>query len=387
MEVKKTSQTQKRLAVFLDGTWNAVGDNTNVWRLRSLCLPKSDNGWAQLTYYDEGVNGFGGGTFGRGVIRNTTEAYEWLVENYSPGDEIFIFGFSRGAYTARSLAGLIAKYGLLRLGAPLGVRQIYDRYRRQLDRTLRDLIKERDDGTLNDASLEEQWLMRFSLPVPIKFIGVWDTVGSHGVPLFSIEGISSSTLRFQNTGLFLCYENAVQALAIDEHRAAFPPTIWTVKNTTAAKPRSVDSVEQRWFVGAHGNVGGGYDSDLLSQQPLKWIMSRAERVGLSFRPDLLVDQGSNAATVADSYAEFLWGVYRGFSWRKHREIGQKGLLVEGVPSTTVNESIDSRVFERWREDNLYRPPSLAKWAKAYGVDIKSITRSIRTDNPSITVPD
>src|SRR5437868_13561936 len=93
---------QKRLAVFLDGTWNAVDDNTNVWRLKSLCASKSADGAAQLVYYDIGVNGFWGGTFGKGLSANVTEAYEWLIDHYDPGDEIHIFGFSRGAYTARS---------------------------------------------------------------------------------------------------------------------------------------------------------------------------------------------------------------------------------------------------------------------------------------------
>lgn len=117
---------KKRLALFLDGTWNAVGDNTNVWRLKSLCSETSADGLPHVTYYDVGVNGFLGGTFGKGLSENVAEAYKWLMDQYNPEDEIFIFGFSRGAYTARSLAGFIAKYGLLRPGAPLGVNQLYD---------------------------------------------------------------------------------------------------------------------------------------------------------------------------------------------------------------------------------------------------------------------
>lgn len=103
------TEPKKRLALFLDGTWNAVGDNTNVWRLKSLCAPRSPDGSVQLAYYDIGVNGFLGGMFGKGLDRNITDAYEWLIDQYNPSDEIFIFGFSRGAYTARSLAGLVSK--------------------------------------------------------------------------------------------------------------------------------------------------------------------------------------------------------------------------------------------------------------------------------------
>jgi uncharacterized protein (DUF2235 family) len=93
-------QQKKRLAVFLDGTWNSVNSNTNVWRMRALCAAKSQDGKPQLIYYEIGVNGFLGGIFGQGLDDNIRLAYEWLVENYNDGDEIFIFGFSRGAFTA-----------------------------------------------------------------------------------------------------------------------------------------------------------------------------------------------------------------------------------------------------------------------------------------------
>jgi uncharacterized protein (DUF2235 family) len=103
-----TPARTKRLAAFLDGTWNVVGDNTNVWRLKSLCAPADSTGTAQLVYYEKGVNGFLGGLYGKGLDQNITEAYQWLIDNYEVDDDIFIFGFSRGAYTARSLAGFIA---------------------------------------------------------------------------------------------------------------------------------------------------------------------------------------------------------------------------------------------------------------------------------------
>jgi uncharacterized protein (DUF2235 family) len=96
-------QEKKRLAVFLDGTWNSINTNTNVWRMRALCASKSADGKPQLVYYELGVNGFMGGAFGQGLDENIRLAYEWLIENYKDGDEIFIFGFSRGAFTARSL--------------------------------------------------------------------------------------------------------------------------------------------------------------------------------------------------------------------------------------------------------------------------------------------
>jgi uncharacterized protein (DUF2235 family) len=116
-QVKESAK--KRIAIFLDGTWNTVNDNTNVWRLKSLCADQCADGSRQVTYYDMGVNGFVGGTVGKGLGDNIKEAYKWLIDVYTPEDDVFIFGFSRGAFTARSLAGLIAKYGLLKPGAPL----------------------------------------------------------------------------------------------------------------------------------------------------------------------------------------------------------------------------------------------------------------------------
>ncbi|HEY6904879.1 MAG TPA: DUF2235 domain-containing protein [Candidatus Acidoferrales bacterium] len=117
---------QKRLAVFLDGTWNTVNDNTNVWRLKSLLAPTDPNGVDQLSYYSTGVGTtFGerlrGGMFGYGLNDEIIRAYEWVIDHYNGGDQLFIFGFSRGAYTARSLSGFISKCGLLTAGAPLSV--------------------------------------------------------------------------------------------------------------------------------------------------------------------------------------------------------------------------------------------------------------------------
>ncbi|WEX12307.1 DUF2235 domain-containing protein [Chelativorans sp. AA-79] len=111
---------RKRIAIFLDGTWNNTKSNTNVWRLAALCAAHGRDGVPQVTHYNIGVNGLWGGIFGKGVAANVIDAYEWLVGQYNPEDEIFIFGFSRGAFTARSLAGFIAKYGLVKPGAPLG---------------------------------------------------------------------------------------------------------------------------------------------------------------------------------------------------------------------------------------------------------------------------
>jgi uncharacterized protein (DUF2235 family) len=146
------SDQKKRLAIFLDGTWNAVNSNTNVWRMRALCAPKDGAGTRQMIYYEVGVNGFLGGVFGKGLDENIRLAYEWLVENYNNGDEIYIFGFSRGAYTARSLAGLIAKLGVLKPGSPIGIAQMYDRYKRGDEETIWKLADMQSAGNLQNIT-------------------------------------------------------------------------------------------------------------------------------------------------------------------------------------------------------------------------------------------
>jgi uncharacterized protein (DUF2235 family) len=382
----------KKLAVFLDGTWNAVADNTNVWRMKSLCATASSEGAPQLVYYDIGVNGFFGGMVGKGLSQNVREAYEWIIDNYNAGDDVFIFGFSRGAYTARSLSGLIAKHGLLKPGSPLGVAQLYERYKRSDDRTLWKLGELQLAGTLSDVTLEEQWMLKYSQPIRIKMVGVWDTVGALGVPAFSIEGISRSTLGFLHTGLRLSIENGYHALAIDEHRRAFAPTLWSVRkpkdpDAVFAAPRSISSVEQRWFVGAHANVGGGCLSDLLAQIPLRWIMKKASLHGLAFRSDVELDGDMLGAQISDSYKDFMSGAYCKMSRRHYRPIGADPEEREDGTHRNVNETIDSSVFDRWRDVPQYRPPNLSDWAKRKSVDLANFRQSVSADDPKIGAPD
>ena len=224
---------QKRLAVFLDGTWNTVNDNTNVWRLKSLLAPKGPDGVEQLSYYSTGVGTtFGervrGGMFGYGLNDEIIRAYEWLIEHYNIGDELFIFGFSRGAYTARSLSGFISKCGLLAAGAPLSVDELYARYRRaSAVRTIRDLLVEQKEGK-SEFPLEERWILKYSQAIDIDFLGVWDTVGALGLPFGNLPIFGKADMQFLNTGIRVSNKRAFHALAIDEHRKAFAPTLWTV---------------------------------------------------------------------------------------------------------------------------------------------------------------
>ena len=387
-----TPPQRKRLAVFLDGTWNVVGDNTNVWRLKSLCAPSDSSGTEQLSYYEKGVNGFLGGAFGKGLDGNITDSYQWLINNYEVEDDIFIFGFSRGAYTARSLAGFVAKCGLLKAGAPLGVKQLYERYRRPNERTIWALLDAQQNGTIGEITLEEQWMLKYSMAIHIKLVGVWDTVGELGIPLFSFPGISRSTLGFLTTGLRRPIDFGFHALAVDEHRQVYSPTLWTVKalnhpDPDAAPPRPITSVEQRWFVGAHANVGGGYESDLLPQIPLRWLMKKASLHGLAFRNDVDLDGDELKAPITDSYRTFMYGIYHWFSRPYYRPLAESPKVAKDGTEKTVNETIDASVFARWNNDRNYRPPNLVEWANRQQVNIEKINTSVLADVPAMPAPD
>lgn len=375
----------KRLAIFLDGTWNEEGDNTSVWRLRSLCAPVDEKGARQLIFYDTGVGtAFGekvrGGLYGFGIDEHVTKAYEWLVENYNDGDQIFIFGFSRGAFTARCLAGLVSICGIVRPGTPLGVGQLYARYGK-VDRnhdSIRELLRKSEAGELKAPEREQAWLLKYSRRVEIEMLGVWDTVAAIDLPGFAKHDFLDPNLRHD-------MKNAFHAMALDEHRHRFAPTLWTQsrpKRFGLPKiTRPYESVEQRWFVGAHANVGGGYPNDFLPQIPLKWIAEKAKGCGLHLRDEVEIEEGAIKDPVADSYAPFLHGLYKHASAEYFRPVGEA--VREGAEYYTqnINETIDASVFEKWRVDETYRPDNLKAWADAHGVKVEDMTGDKRADDP------
>ena len=376
----------KRIALFLDGTWNTVQDNTNIWRMKSLCPVGSD----QITYYSVGVGTqYGerikGGMFGYGLDDEVIHAYEWLTENYEPNDRIYIFGFSRGAFTARSLAGLISKCGLLKPGSPLSLRQLYNRYRKgQAVHTIREL----QNVLAAQRTFEEKWLLEYSMAIPIFFQGVYDTVGALGVPFGNVRLISRSNYSFLETDLRINETLGFHALAVDEHREAFAPTHWvkTVrKDMPTFAPRTVDQVEQRWFVGAHADVGGGYTNGILAQIPLRWLMQKAQTHGLVFKDTIVIDGDEVQAEIHDSFAEMAGGVYRACKLFRpyYRTIGAAPLVFGDLTTTTINETIDGSVFDRCRAEPSYRPPNLVAWAGSR--DLASIQGSVRADDPSIAI--
>ncbi|MDN4982140.1 DUF2235 domain-containing protein [Bradyrhizobium sp. WYCCWR 13022] len=374
-----------KLAIYLDGTFNTLNNNTNVWRLKSLTSETPE----QRVYYSQGVGTIRGevvrgGVAGYGIDDEIIQAYTWLIENFDDRDEIFIFGFSRGAYTARSLSGLISKCGILRLGAPLSIEQLYARYRLYVAPTIRSLLGKPLPA---EASIEERWLTKYSRPAKIKFVGVWDTVGSMGIPVGSAEA-KVHKYRFLDTHLRLDNEYAFHALALDEHRANFEATFWTrtVKTGEAGAPeRAIDRVEQRWFVGCHANVGGGYASDPLSQRPLVWLMEKAGALGLAYRDKVEIDVTEKVPTINDSYSEFGKGLYHLFSKRFFRPVGTPPETGTAATTSRINETIDGSVFDRWRSDATYRPANLVAWAEAKKIDPATLVGAVMAADPGVAV--
>jgi hypothetical protein len=274
-------------------------------------------------------------------------------------------------------------------GSPIGANDMFARYRLgDSVRTIRGLLEDRDNhaATLGD---QEKLMLQYCVPTPIKFIGVWDTVGALGVP--DVPWIKWGSDPFLDTNLRVSETYAFHAVAIDEHRKAFSPTLWTKyvpKDSSAptAPPRPLSQVEQRWFVGAHANVGGGYVNDTLHELPLKWMAEKAWLHGLAFSmPDTIIGD-LETAPITDSYAEFLYGAYKLVTPPLYREIDRPPEERSVTVVHTINETIDVSVFERWQDDPSYRPPNLVTWAAKHGVDPKDIESSIRADEPSVEIP-
>jgi len=389
----------RRLALFLDGTTDTEAGNTNVWRLKSLCVngPAPDN-IEQKIFYSVGVGTardekIRGGAFGYGIDDVVVAAYEWLIENYEDKDEVFIFGFSRGAYTARSLAGFISRCGVIGLGAPLSIKQLYDRYRQGDNAlTIHELLEATDTAQFD---IEEKWIVKYCVPIEVKFTGVWDTVAALANTAH-LADITGGDHRFLDANLRKTERFIYHALAIDENREIFDATLLTVyfpKEEPYVDPRDFADVEQRWFCGSHGNVGGGNYSDIAAQIPLQWLMTKAQQHGLFFRLEK-IDIEPNAASAAlyDSFKandipDLLQQILLQHGSRYWREIDRLPETRKSTIVHTVNESIDKSVFERCRADPTYKPINLVNWAAKHKVKLTDLQTSVRAGNPAAAAPE
>ncbi len=330
----------KRIVVCFDGTWNKPADEvlavdqrveTNVRRFYQSITDRGSDGAKQVKWYDEGVgtqwyDRFIGGAIGAGLEFNIVQGYEFLAKEYQDGDEVYVIGFSRGAYTARSLVGMIRNCGLIQpKHLPLRVAMAYGIYRT------------RDDKA--DSLTAKMFRAAFSREISIKFIGVWDSVGALGIPVDVLKDVNMKFYEFHDTQLCDIVENAYHAVAIDEHRQEYDVCLW--KPATAAGQK----LEQRWFLGAHCDIGGGYKSRLLSDMALRWMQGKANALGLGIDP-VEVGAQNYLGEFNDSYAQFLGGIYARKNPRHYRAV---------LGTKFGNETIDESVVRRRKEDRDYEP--------------------------------
>lgn len=348
----------KRIIICCDGTWYEPDETpTNVVKLVRGIKPTASDGTHQVVFYDQGVGTGGrldkfiGGAFGSGLEKNVLDCYRFLIHNYELGDEIYAFGFSRGAYTARAFIGLMHAVGLLEKSSLDKLKQAYKYYRTEPDKRPQS---EYDDNYRPD----------------IRMLGVFDTVGALGAPTPLLGKLTRGWVGFFNTHICEQVKHAYHALALDERRAPFQPDLWTGAITERQQ------VEQCWFAGAHCDIGGGYEQSGLSDIALQWMVMKARTLGLEFnnrylqqwcKPDLQMQPHN-------SYS---------FSYKLLEKIGTAESVrrIYGDPANPpINVSIHDSVIQRMAEGS-YRPqnpdfPPADKLANR-----RSTNRRLTTDMP------
>jgi uncharacterized protein (DUF2235 family) len=335
----------KRLVLCCDGTWNTADQQhngspcpTNVVKLAFRVAKHDAAGVPQVIFYDQGV-GTGnyadrltGGAFGDGLEDNIHDAYRFLIANYEPGDELWLFGFSRGAFTARSIAGMIRKCGILSrtsVGQYVAAKQLY--HAAEVHPDDERAVRFRADHSCCGTD-----------PIRIRFVGVWDTVGALGIPLAGLRGLTLRDVDFHDTELSGTVELAYHALAVDERRKPFIPSLFL------EKPKPNQIVEQTWFPGVHSDVGGGYPESALSDISLAWMLGKAEAAGLAM--DLEAERTHPLAPdPLGKQHDSRTGLYK---------------LAPGTDrpiDTSGTQRVHESVLARWDADRSYRPANVRAW--------------------------
>ncbi|MEB3356782.1 MAG: DUF2235 domain-containing protein [Synechococcales bacterium] len=386
LSVSNSKVTNKRLVVCSDGTWQNLENTklTNAARLAQAIPSTGEDGKPQIIFYDEGIGGQSGfngwlkplnwlskqlaGATGLSIDYHIKEAYIFLCMNYEPGDEIYLFGFSRGAYTVRSLAGLIYNCGLLN---PLHIDKVDEAYKHYRSRKHDDhpnsdeMRKFRED--YSQGTVEGR--------VPITFLGCWDTVESLGLP-WKIE----EKYRFHDSKLSSIIHHARHAVAVDEHRKNYDVTLMQLHPTMQQKPRlqsapkSQKTFWQVWFPGDHGCVGGGDGVPQgLADAALKWMMAEAGEIGLTIRENRIFNPLK--LNPNQDFAPFnLFGWLTG-GMLPHTRI---------VPQDTTLDDLHESTKQRWHEykhpknGKRYRPKNLMR----FEVDLKKFF-SAKASNPPV----
>ena len=374
----------KRLVVCCDGTWQDLqaGYPTNVVKITQAIKHYDDKGIQQVVYYDEGIGaesnispeedltflgaghrqqlleGIKGGGFGKGIDKNIRDAYSFLCLNYALGDEIYLFGFSRGAYTVRSLAGMLYYCGLVKRPHIRKVPEAYELYHAKLAPDNQKVAQFRQDYCHQNSEY------KYQDRVPVTLLGCWDTVGSLGLPdalphLPIDKFINRDRYKFHDTTLSPIIVNAIHAVAIDETRKAFAVTLME-------KSPEADSqtLKQVWFPGDHGCVGGGTaPQSKLADSALLWMMEAVEEIGLDLKfdraeipesekidPDPTFDYSNEpkSKVLNRLTGGRLTGNLRG-------DITKLGTHIRSIPK---QDKIHPTAFERWHKRDDYRPSNL-----------------------------
>lgn len=280
----------KNIIVCCDGTGNDYGKhNTNVVKLFQVIVRDTE----QIAFYDPGVGTFSflgrtlgrrmgklmGQAFGAGLQQNVEDAYRYLMDRFEPGDKLFLFGFSRGAFTVRALGGMLSMVGLLQKGSI------------NLIPYASKIYNQRDQHSL--ASGFKQTYCHDCIP---HLIGVWDTVGSMG--WFWGKKFFDATLH---SGV----KYAFQAVSMDEKRRKFPIALWDESKTAPGQ-----TIEQVWFPGVHSDVGGSYPEHGLSDTALLWMLKKAKAQGLRLKSDWQKGLAPDPAGVIHESRRGLWRLWR-----------------------------------------------------------------------------
>ncbi|KAF1963523.1 hypothetical protein CC80DRAFT_8051, partial [Byssothecium circinans] len=254
---------KKKLIVCCDGTWKGEtfpSPSSNVLRISRCIAPKYEN-TPQIVYYQSGV-GTGtsrlgrivDGATGRGLKANVLSAYSFICHNYDcTDDEIYLLGFSRGAYTARCVAHLIKDLGILTKSGLFKLLFLFGLWMKQSKSLVDEVAKLEKDG-------------KTQRPVRVKACAVWDTVRAIGIPVLQMK-----KFEFVHSDLCDNIEHAFQALSLHEHRRHFRPVVWKRPNHN---PAIVNTLKQCWFLGYHSDIGGGKKKEALAHLSLVWMMSQ-----------------------------------------------------------------------------------------------------------------
>jgi uncharacterized protein (DUF2235 family) len=393
----------KRLVFCFDGTWNRLSADvpTNVAFVAQMVRPVARDGTPQIVYYDEGIGAntwFGRriyeGATGKGMERKLREAYRFLIFNYERGDEIFAFGFSRGAFTARSFIGFIRHAGILDVISANKIDKALELYKTSkiVGKTGEESGQALRFRFLNCkgvcVSEEDAEFRRRVDPaydpakVPIlefSYLGVWDTVRALGVPDFlPFSRWINEKYGFHDAVLTSKIKSARHAVALDEERPTFRATLFgreRVAELTALAGAGRETpfddwaqpYQEKWFPGTHGSVGGGGAHRGLSDGALFWVLSGARRAGLQLRSE----SDARAFLIAPNSFDHLSNQAARTIWDRWPLKWLRELINSPRPGPTGVDELGLATFQRWFADSrtiadgkLYRPGALRQLAGA-----------------------